>query len=164
MTNDDLEREARLEAGRRALENKGVHVDLQGGLGGSPVPTMEQLRQAAITLVHETVPDGDGALVQVFVQDVRQEEALFAPLAHALVTHGSPDALRRELLEVLGTLAGRVLANEHTLADFTRRVDAAWGQLFCERPRFQAVGEQPHPEDAYTHESVRAALARLVGR
>lgn len=162
MSNDDIEREARLEMGRRALEDKGPRITMEGGLGGSPVPAMEQLRQAAITLVHETLPDGDGALVQVFTQELRQEERLFGPLAKQLVTHGSPDALRGELLGVLGAIAQRLLANDETLADFTRRVDAAWGQLFAERPHFQAVGEAAHPDDPYTHASVRAALSQLV--
>jgi hypothetical protein len=163
MNDDDVEREARQALGRRALEEKGPRVHLDGGLGGSPVAPMEQLRLAALTLMRETLPDGDGALHRVFEQDIRQEEALFGPLALELVAHTtSLDVLHGRLLGVLGALAKRPLSNDEALAEFTRRVDAEWGKLFSERPHFQAVGQVAHPDDVYTHQSVRAALTQLV--
>lgn len=163
MNDDEVEREARLALGRRALEEKGPRVHIEGGLGGSPVPPMEQLRLVAITLLHESLHDNDGALLKVFEQDLRQEEALFGPLALELVAHTSSlDALRGRLFGVLGALAKRPLSNDEALAEFTRRVDAEWGKLFGERPRFQAVGQAAHPDDPYTHDSVRAALSQLV--
>lgn len=163
-TKEQIEREAMLDVGRRAAEDRdrGPHLRIEGGLGGSPVPVMEQLRQAAITLLTETLTDGDGALRQILEQDIRMEQHLFAPLVPELVTRSGPEALRAELLALLGTLAQRPLSSDAALVDFTRRVDAAWGRLYSERPRFQKPGQPAATDDPYTHESVRAALSRLV--
>lgn len=163
-TKDDIERDARQDVGRRALDarDKGPRLRVEGGLGGSPVPVMQQLRHAAIALLTQTVSDGDGALVRVLEQDLRQEQALFGPLAQALVTHPGPDVPRAQLLGVLAAVAQRALVNEEALADFTRRVDAGWGRLYAERPHFQAVGQRAAHGDPYTHDSVRAALMQLV--
>lgn len=76
MNDDEVERDARLALGRRALEEKGPRVHVEGGLGGSPVPPMEQLRLAAITLLRESLHDNDGALITVLEQDLRQEEEI----------------------------------------------------------------------------------------
>ena len=158
---DEIEREAQLAMGRRALEEKGPQMRVEGGLGGSPVPPMQQLRVAAITLLHESLRDGDGALLQVLEQDIRQEEALFGSLTQGL-TQWTHAELRRRLFSVLGTLAGRPLKSAEALAEFTRRADAMWGQLFSARPHFERAGQAPHAEDPYTHESVRALLTQFV--
>lgn len=163
MNDDEVEREAKRALGRRGLEEKGPRVHLEGGLGGSPVPALEQLRLAALSLLHELLPDHDGALLKVLEQDLRQEEALFGPLTQQLVAHTATlEALRGGLQGVLGAVAKRPLSSDEALAEFTRRVDAEWGQLFSERPRFQQVGQAAHPDDPYTHDSVRAALTQLV--
>ena len=44
-----------------------------------------------------------------------------------------------------------------------RETDAEWGRVFGERPRFERDGCPPAPDDPYTLESVRAALAALAG-
>lgn len=157
---DEVEREARLAAGRRALEDRSPSLRVEGGLGGSPVPPMEQLRLAALTLLHEVLSDANGALLQVLEQDLRQEENLFGALMKELARGASED-LRRHLFGVLTVLASRPLSSEAALAEFTRRTDAQWGQSSGERPHFQRAGQSPHPDDPYTLESVRASLAQL---
>jgi hypothetical protein len=47
------------------------------------------------------------------------------------------------------------------LADLVREVDARWGRDYDERPRFEAPGRPPAPDDPYTIESVRALLEAL---
>ena len=42
-----------------------------------------------------------------------------------------------------------------------RQVDIKWGQMYGERPHFQQPGQPPHPDDEYTHESVRQDLLDL---
>jgi len=39
-----------------------------------------------------------------------------------------------------------------------RQADARWGEMYDERPYFQQPGQTAHPDDEYTHESVRQAL------
>jgi hypothetical protein len=62
------------------------------------------------------------------------------------------------LNEILSTL----LDNQDLLYEFVRQVDHKWGQLYGERPYFQQPGQLPHPEDEYTHESVRLKLMKLL--
>ncbi len=158
---DEVEGEARREVGRRALEEKNVPMRVEGGLGGSPVSPLEQVRTAASTLVQEVLPDGDGALRLVFEQDLRADEKLLGALTGG-VEVWTPEELRPRLMAALAQFAARVLATDAALEEFTRRVDAAWGRLMGERPLFQAPGGPAQPDDPYTHESVRAALQGVV--
>lgn len=161
MNSDEIELEARRALGRKALQEKTPIGRLEGGLGGSPVAPIEQLRLAAATLLHELLPDGDGALLQVLEQDLRQEEAALGALARQVSTD-KPEGLRVKLLELLRSMAERPLATEAALVEFTRRVDARWGELFGTRPHFQRPGQAAHPDDPYTHESVRRDLEALL--
>jgi hypothetical protein len=58
----------------------------------------------------------------------------------------------------------RLLANEASLQEFVRRVDTEWGRQMVERPHFERPGRPPHPDDEYTHASVRRALQGLADR
>lgn len=64
----------------------------------------------------------------------------------------------RGLLELLQ----QMLAREGLFEEFVRTVDMHHGQIMQERPIFQKPGDPPHPDDAYTFESVRKTLTRLV--
>lgn len=158
---EELEAEAKRELGRRAAEEKSVPVRFEGGLGGSPVPPIEQLRAAAVVLIHEVLPDNDGALRKVFEQDLRSDDHLLGALTGGLPIW-TPVELRTRLLEALATLAKRTLSSDAALQEFTRRIDAVWGQLLGERPHFETPGQAPHPDDPYTFTSVRAALEALI--
>ena len=48
-----------------------------------------------------------------------------------------------------------ILEKEAVLHEFVRQVDMRWGEMYLERPHFQQPGEAPHPDDDYTHASVR---------
>jgi hypothetical protein len=50
------------------------------------------------------------------------------------------------------------------LKELVRSADAEWGRTMGERPHFEKEGEPPHPEDPYTAESVRNALAEALRR
>ncbi|MBW2257779.1 MAG: hypothetical protein JRI25_24700 [Deltaproteobacteria bacterium] len=104
--------------------------------GESPVPPHVQAIAAISGFVDEHVPDVSGALRAVLQQQVRTSE--------------------------LEDIVVGLLEHEHTLYEFVRRVDFEGGRLMLERPHFQQPGQPPHPEDEYTHESVRAALTALV--
>ncbi|MBL8923546.1 MAG: hypothetical protein JNJ54_32125 [Myxococcaceae bacterium] len=133
---------------------KSVHLD------GS-MPPMEQVRLATITLLHAALKDSQGAMHKVLEQDLRQEEALFSAMVRKMGSW-SPEELHAHLCEVVGVLAKRALKNDATLEEFTRRVDAMWGELHDERPHFQRMGDAAHPDDPYTLASVRHTLDQLV--
>lgn len=159
---EELEAEAKREVGRRALEEKSAPVRFDGGLGGSPVPPVEQLRAAAVVLLQEVLPDADGALRRVFEQDLRADDQVLSTLTGGLAVWTDAE-LRVHLLEALASLARRILASAGSIEEFTRRVDATWGQLQGERPHFESAGHPPDPEDPYTFASVRASLEALIG-
>jgi hypothetical protein len=54
------------------------------------------------------------------------------------------------------------LSNHELLYEFVKQVDFKWGQMYDERPYFQSPGQAPHPNDEYTHESVKKKLRKLV--
>ncbi len=77
----------------------------------------------------------------------------------------SPAKVARHLenpLDALKLFLETVLESETSLAGFVRQVDAEWGRRFGERPHFQRGGQAPHPQDEYTHESVREDLLSLL--
>lgn len=133
---------------------KSVHLD------GS-MPPMEQMRLASITLLHAALKDSHGAIHKVLEQDLRQEEALLSGLVRKVGSWSAVE-LHAHLCEVLGVLANRVLKNDASLEEFTRRVDAMWGELNDERPHFQRGNEPAHPDDVYTLASVKQTLTQLV--
>jgi hypothetical protein len=54
------------------------------------------------------------------------------------------------------------LQNQAFLYELVRRVDVKWSQIYDERPYFQQPGQAPHPDDEYTHESVRLTLNQFL--
>lgn len=54
-----------------------------------------------------------------------------------------------------------VINNQQGLYELVKQVDMKWGQMYGERPYFQSAGQVTHPEDEYTHESVRMQLIKL---
>ena len=69
----------------------------------------------------------------------------------------SPLGAVKDLLET-------ILASPATLYELVHQTDVLWGRLYDERPHFQRPGQAPHPDDEYTHESVRAALEACLQR
>lgn len=118
--------------------------------GASPVPASRQLLLQAEALLATRLADGEGSLAR----------ALLARLADA------PQLLARHPHEAPAALADLVdgyLAAPALLAELVRDVDARWGRDYDERPRFEAPGRPPAPDDPYTLAGVEALLRDLRG-
>jgi uncharacterized circularly permuted ATP-grasp superfamily protein len=67
-------------------------------------------------------------------------------------------------VQALQLILEEILDNQELLYELVHRVDVKWGQLYGERPYFQQPNQKPHPEDEYTHNSVRDKLVSLLAR
>jgi hypothetical protein len=117
--------------------------------GESPVPKLLQVTTEIKQFIAANLGDSSGAL-QAILQIVIDEE-----IDKVSQNFDSPlQALRSILEEILG--------NRSLLYELVHRVDMQWGQMYGERPFFQQPNQPPHPEDEYTHDSVREKLAKLL--
>ena len=116
--------------------------------GGSPVPPLVQTMNALSLFVEEHLRDGSGALRAVLKRTIRSSEPVVG--AHM-----------RDPLGALEVLLSRFLERDAALQELVREVDVEWGRIMEERPYFQHPGQAAHPEDEYTHESVRTQLEAL---
>ena len=119
--------------------------------GAQAVPKHKQAQIQIGRFIHEHLRDASGALkhrleVMVAENDVLVGEHVDAPL------------------EAIRVVVQRILGNDPTLFEFVRQVDQRYGQMYGVRPHFQIPGQDPHPDDQYTHDSVRAALRDLLAR
>ncbi|MBD0334341.1 MAG: hypothetical protein ICV62_02530 [Cyanobacteria bacterium Co-bin13] len=117
--------------------------------GESPIPPLVQAITQINLCLDQHLDDSIGALQAVLqtwvkAQDAQVSRYMNRPLA----------ALQEILQDILNT--------PETLYEVVRQADVRWGQIFDERPYFQQPGQAPHPNDAYTHESVRATLTALL--
>lgn len=64
-------------------------------------------------------------------------------------------------LLALEKILAAILADSYLFYEFARQVNAQWGSLYDEIPRFQPPGQPPHPQTAYPHAQVRQHLAEL---
>jgi hypothetical protein len=117
--------------------------------GESPVPKLLQVKTELKLWIKQNVSDPMGAL-KVTLQDLVEENEL------QIAQHINFPWLA--LIELLETL----INNPKLFYEFVKRVDIKWGKMYGERPHFQAPGQEPHPDDEYTHESVRQKLADLL--
>lgn len=113
--------------------------------GESPVPKLLQVKTELNLLIKENVADSLGAL-KATLQDLVDENEL--EIAKNL------DQPLIALVEIIESLINK----PNLLYEFVRRVDMKWGQTYGKRPHFQSPGQPPHPDDDYTHESVRQKL------
>lgn len=65
-------------------------------------------------------------------------------------------------IQGLQSLLEWTLVQDAALVEFVRIVDVVYGEIMQENPRFQKPGEAPHPDDPYTHASVRQTLRHLT--
>ena len=129
----------------------GEAIGREGGSflkGESPVPKLVQVNAELHRFIDQNLSDSSGALqaiLDVWIEsDLRVSQNLDNPLI----------ALQEILCELIN--------NQNLLYEFVRQVDRQWGQMYGERPHFQKPGQTPHPEDEYTHESVRLKLEELL--
>ncbi len=116
--------------------------------GDSPVPKQVQAIAQIHSFIKKNLSDPQGALVAVLSTwvetDLRVAENLNSPLI------------------ALNQILSSLLDNQNLLYEFVRQVDFKWGQIYDERPYFQRPGQTAHPNDEYTHESVRLQLIELL--
>lgn len=117
--------------------------------GVSPVPPLVQAELQVARFIRDHLPDSSGALQTALVRWMESgNTSLSAHLDDPLTA----------LVEQLDYL----LTNPAAFYELVRQADVLWGQQYDERPYFQQPGQPAHPEDEYSHDSVRAALAQLV--
>ena len=122
-----------------------------GGLfkGESAVPRIAQITAEITSFIDQNVSDVSGALRAILRRRIKENQVLLAK-------HEA------EPMAALIALLCAILKNETALFELVGEVDAEWGQMMLERPHFQQPGQTPHPEDEYTHDSVRRALEELL--
>lgn len=119
--------------------------------GESPVPKLVQAQGEALQILKANLEDLEGALQQVLTRWLADDSI-------RLSRH------LEEPIEAVKDLLRTVLDSPATLYDLVHQTDVLWGRLYDERPHFQQPGQAPHPDDEYTHESVRAALVACLQR
>ncbi|GFE69358.1 hypothetical protein [Chroococcus sp. FPU101] len=117
--------------------------------GESPVPKLLQVKTELNLLIKENVSDSLGAF-KATLQDLIEENEL--KIAKNL----------DQPLIVLVKIIESLINNPNLFYEFVRRVDMKWGQIYGKRPHFQTPGDPPHPDDDYTHESVRQKLVDFL--
>ena len=116
--------------------------------GESPVPKLAQAIAQLQMFINQNLSDSSGALQAVLYVWVKTDSRVGQHL-------NSP-------LTALNQMLSSLLDNQNLLHEFVRQVDRKWGHIYDERPYFQQPGQPPHPEDEYTHESVRLQLLELL--
>lgn len=145
-----LEREAR--SGRKFSMEEAIARESKGTLKGvSAVPPLRQAQAEISNFIRGNLKDSSGALVRVL--DVRMKNHATLVGSHL----GDP-------LAALGSEVKRILDKKPVLHEFVRQVDQKYGEMYQERPHFQRPGQEPHPEDEYTHASVSDALELLLAQ
>lgn len=144
----EFEREVRLQR----KFTLGEAIAREGGStfkGTQAVPAHKQAQTQISQFIRAHLRDASGALRRQL--DVRVTENYSLVGEHL----NAP-------LEALRSAVKNILGNDPTLFEFVRQVDQRYGQMFDVRPHFHKPGEDPHPDDEYTHDSVRAALTELL--
>jgi hypothetical protein len=116
--------------------------------GASPV-TREQQAEAEIEeWLRRHMAARDGELQVVLLRRVKGSELLLNNFEQPLA--------------VLTTFCRQVLDSDCLLEELVREADVEWGRVQGEQPYFEREGSPPDPDDPYTLESVRKALAGFV--
>lgn len=117
--------------------------------GESPIPRLHQARHGAQQALKESLVDGPGALHRVLDQWLVDDERRLSRYLEQPV-------------EAVKDLLAAVLRSPTTLYELVRQTDVTWGQIYDSRPHFQQPGQPAHPDDEYTHESVRKTLEQCL--
>ena len=115
--------------------------------GESTVPKLIQVITAINTFIDRNLIDPEAALQAILHQWVKGDPRV--------------SQYKETPLVALEQILRSIIDNPSLLYELVRQVDIKWGQMYGERPYFQQPGQPPHPEDVYTHESVRQDLLDL---
>ena len=118
--------------------------------GESTVPKLVRVITAINTFIDRNLRDPDAALQAILHQWVKTDSRV--------------SEYKDTPLLALQLILQSILDNPNLLYELVRQVDIKWGQMYGERPYFQQPGQPPHPDDKYTHESVRKDLQNLLIR
>lgn len=115
--------------------------------GESTVPKLVQVITAINIFIDRNLIDPEAALQAILHQWVKGDPRV--------------SQYKETPLYALEEILQSTIDNPHLLYELVRQVDIKWGQMHGERPYFQQPGQLPHPNDVYTHESVRQDLLDL---
>ena len=115
--------------------------------GESTVPKLVQVITKINTFIDRNLKDPAASLQAILHQWVKGDPRVSKYKETPLIA----------LAEILQS----IISNPNLLYELVRQVDIKWGQMYEERPYFQQPGEPPHPDDEYTHESVRQNILDL---
>ncbi|MGD1919339.1 MAG: hypothetical protein ACFCAD_10890 [Pleurocapsa sp.] len=118
--------------------------------GESTVPKLVQVITAINTFIDRNLRDPSAALQAILHQWVKVDPRVSQQKETPLVA--------------LEQILQSILDNPDLLYELVRQVDIKWGHMYDERPYFQKPGQPPHPNDEYTHESVKKDLQNLLIR
>lgn len=118
--------------------------------GESTVPKLVQVINTINTFIDRNLRDPSAALQAILHQWVKVDPRV--------------SQYKETPLVALEAILDSILTNSNLLYELVRQVDIKWGQMYGERPYFQQPGQPPHPDDEYTHESVRKDLENLSVR
>lgn len=150
MSRDDKKIEDELRSRRKFTMADGIGQNAKGMFKDvSVVPALTQAQTEICQFVRSNVNDSSGALVSVLERRVKSSDSLVANHIEAP-------------LEALKSIIKKVLSSDHQLYEFVREVDQKYGQIYLERPHFQRPGQEAHPDDEYTHKSVKSDLEALL--
>lgn len=119
--------------------------------GESPVPKIVQLKTEINFFIKNNLKDLSGSL-QAVLQD------------WVNISDDKISSNQENPLNALSLIIEEIISNDNLYYEFVRQVDLKWGQMYQERPYFQKPGQPPHPEDEYTHDSVKFQLLDLLTR
>ena len=149
MSKDD---DIRAELRRERKFSLAAAIGEEGGgffAGGTTVLPTEEVAHTVSVYLDSNLNDSMGVLRMVLVRRISDDIALL-------------DANVHHPLGAIVHVVEYLLACDTRLYGFVRRVDAEYGRMMSERPIFQRPGAPEDPEDAYTHQSVRASLTQLL--
>lgn len=146
----ELEREIRSQRKFSFSEAIGRMAGSGAMKGASPATSKQQAEAVLEECLLKQLTDSEGILRRVLLRQVTEGDLLLGDLEHPL--------------DVLALWVEGVLASDYRLQELVRVADMEWGRAFGERPHFEREGSPPDPDDPYTTESVRRALAQLLER
>jgi hypothetical protein len=144
----ELEREIRKERKFTLAEAIGRLAGPGAMKGESPITRLQQAEIEIGDWLRFHLTDAGGALQIVLHRHVKGSKLLLDNLGQPLV--------------VLAEFCRRVLESDYLLKEIVRDADVEWGRAMGERPFFEKDDSPPDPDDPYTVESIRKALAGIV--
>jgi len=157
MTDDDKSRaDAEAEIEREIRQGRKLnardlmaHIAGPGSMkGGSPISPVKEAETELGVWLGANLPDPEGALRAVLLRSLKGSARLLDNLDRPLV------ALAEHCRALLGS--------EALLRDAVNEADVEWARAMEERPFFERDGAPPHPDDPYTVDGVRRALAQAL--